>query len=90
MQNIKYVIEDESHAELHGEYSSYEDAVAELQKIRNIPYGQAPNICPCTSSTTCRRNYEIVKFDTTVAPWKELERTRVLEVSAKQTLWLLK
>ncbi len=44
MQNIKYVIEDESHVELHGEYSSYEDAVAELQKIRNIPYGQAPNI----------------------------------------------
>ncbi len=86
----KFIIEDEAHAALQGEYAIFEDAVVELKKRMEIPWDQKPNVCPCTSWKTCGRNYEIIEYDTSSKPWKEIDRKAVLEISSKVTKWLLK
>jgi hypothetical protein len=35
-------IEDEAHAELHGEYPTFEEAVLELQRRALVPWDQPP------------------------------------------------
>lgn len=85
-----FLIEDEAHAELQGEYATFKDAVVELKRRMNIPWNQEPNICPCTSWKTCGRNYEIVEYETDKKPWKEINRTLVLAISQKMKKWLLK
>ena len=82
-----FAIEDEVHAEPQGEYSTYEDAVAELRRRAAIPWDQRPNVAPCSSWKTCGRRYEVVKYDTTATPWRELERVLVLAVSAAGVEW---
>jgi hypothetical protein len=45
-----FIIEDEIHAEPQkGEYITFEDALAELQKKSIIPWDEKPNRCPCTN-----------------------------------------
>ena len=89
MEKIIFTIEDEVHAEVQGEYTTFEEALLELKKRRQIRWDEKPNVCPCTSWKTCGREYEIVKYDTSTNPWKKLEGTLVLEISAKETKWLL-
>ena len=36
-----FVIEDEIHADWHGQYSNFEEAVAEIRRIATIPWGPA-------------------------------------------------
>jgi hypothetical protein len=67
----KFVIEDELHAEQHGEFSELEDAVLELRRRAEIPWDHEPNKAPCQNWPTCGRTYEIIEFDDTQTPWKE-------------------
>ena len=82
-----FIIEDESHAEQQGEFKTYKDAFSELQQRANIPWDEIPNRCPCTNWENCERNYQIIEYDTTQTPWKELKREDVLTISAKGTKW---
>jgi hypothetical protein len=82
-----FIIEDEIHAELCGKFSSFSEAIAELQARSQIPWDEKPNVCPCTSWKTCEREYSIVEYDTSVKPWREISRTPVLNISAKGTIW---
>jgi hypothetical protein len=82
-----FVIEDERHAEPQGEYSSFEQAIAELKRRANIPWDQDPNRAPCTSWLTCGRTYEVIEYDDSHSPWKELRRVAMLEVSASGVKW---
>ena len=82
-----YVIEDEIHAELCGEFASFENALAELKKRAKIQWNEKPNVCPCTNWENCGRNYEIVEYDETKTPWNEIEKTPILEVSSKGIVW---
>ena len=85
-----YVIEDEEHAELQdGEFESVQDAVRELKRRAALPWDKSPNLAPCDSWQTCGRRYELVEYDTSSRPWKELARTPALEVSAKGVQWLI-
>jgi hypothetical protein len=81
------IIEDERHAEPQGEFASIEHAVAELRQRAKIPWDQPPNLAPCMSWQTCGRAYEVIEYDNTSTPWKELRRLAVLEVSASGVKW---
>lgn len=85
----RFVIEDESHEEWQGEYASLEDAVAELKRRASLPWDQLPNVSPSTSWKTCGRNYQVIEFETSARPWREIRRMDYLEVSAKGVTWLV-
>ena len=82
-----YVIEDEMHSEWCGEYNSFDDALLELKRRSTIDWDKKPNVCPCTNWKECGRNYEIVEFDKSFSPWKELSRVPVLSISSKGIEW---
>ena len=77
-----FVIEDEAHAEQHGEFQSLQDALDELRRMATLPWDQPPNVAPCASWRTCGRRYEVIEYDTQATPWREVRRALVLEVSA--------
>ncbi|MDT7602765.1 MAG: hypothetical protein QOF61_762 [Acidobacteriota bacterium] len=83
----KWVIEDEAHSEWQGEFDTLSGALAELRRRAEIPWDQEPNQAPCQSWRTCGRRYEIIEFDATELPWRELSRTLALEISASATKW---
>lgn len=84
-----FVVEDEMHAEICGEFSSYEEALTEARRRAAISWNESPNRCPCTGWELCGRNYQIVEYDATDEPWTRLATTPVLRVSASETSWLL-
>jgi hypothetical protein len=83
-----YVIEDEWHAEHLGEFDSRETAHGELRRLAEIPWDQAPNVCPCMSWRTCGRRYHVVEYDTSCSPWRQISDEALLDVSAKGTMWI--
>ena len=84
---LMFVIEDALHAESHGEFADKDAALAELRRRAAIPWDQPPNAAPCTSWRTCGRQFELVQYDSTQSPWKELNRVGVLEISAAGVKW---
>ncbi len=82
-----FVIEDQSHAELLGEFATLDEAWAELQRLSVVPWDQRPNIAPCQSWQTCGRDYEIIEYETSSLPWHLVRRFPGLQVSAKEVLW---
>src|SRR5574341_1379927 len=82
-----FAIEDESHAEIQGEFSSFGEAIGELRRRAGIPWDQGPNRAPCTNWRHCGRDYEVVEYDDSQSPWKEVRRVGVLQVSASGIIW---
>jgi hypothetical protein len=83
-----YIIYDDLHAEIISEkLDSFEAAKAELHRIFDIPFGEKPNTPPCTGWQQCQRDYHIVEYDDTQAPWKLLSDTRALELSKTVIKW---
>ncbi len=85
-----FVIEDETHAETHGKYNTFEDAVKELKKLSKIPWSQEPNMAPCVEWKKCGRNYKIIEYDVNGKHLKEIKRTRGLRISAKEIKLFIK
>jgi hypothetical protein len=83
-----FVVEDEWHAEVQGEFLTYEDAITELRRRAAQPWDEAPNRAPCLSWKTCGRRYEVIQYDTSSDPWREIERHAVLEVGSSGVNWL--
>jgi len=84
-----FIIEDEAHAELQeGRFQTRPQAIAELRRRAAIPWNEAPNRAPCANSRNCGRRYELVEVDDTVSPWKELSRTLILKISARDVQWV--
>lgn len=83
-----FVIEDEFHAEWQGgHYASLRDALEELKRRAVLPWEEVPNRWPCTSWKTCHRDYNILEYDNSSTPWRELRRLGYLEVSSKGAVW---
>jgi hypothetical protein len=83
-----FIIEDEAHAELQdGEFDNEQEAMAELHRRAAIPWDERPNLAPCTNWQTCGRRYELVEYDESATPWKELSRRPILDVSAEGVRW---
>ena len=83
----KFIIEDANHAELMDEFSSLAEAVSELRRRAQLPWNEPPNVAPCTNWQTCGRSYEIVEYDDSTTPWKELRRVAALDVSVNGVVW---
>ena len=85
-----FVIEDEAHAERQeGQFQTRQQAIVELQRRAAIPWNEKPNRAPCTSWLNCGRRYELVEYDDTALPWKELSRNLILEISAAGARWVM-
>jgi len=86
-----FVIEDEVHAEaVEGRFRTRQLAIEELERLATIPWNEAPNRAPCIGWLKCGRRYEVVEYDESASPWKELSRDLTLEVSATGVLWSTK
>jgi hypothetical protein len=84
-----FVIEDEAHAEpQEGRFQTRQQAIAELRRKSEIPWNEEPNRAPCTNWLNCGRRYELVEYDETVSPWKELSRNLMLDISAAGVRWV--
>ena len=86
---VVFVIEDDLHADLVGEYPTRVAAVAALRVLAATPWDAAPNRPPCAGWRSCGRHYEIVEYDRAATPWRELSRVPALTISAVGADWLL-
>jgi len=84
---VLYVIEDELHAEFQGEYSTIERAFAELKRRAEIPWDEIPNRAPCKSWRKCGRSYELIEYDDSQTPYREVRRLLALEISETGIKW---
>jgi hypothetical protein len=85
-----WIIYDELHAEEIGQFSTRDEALAELQRLAELTWDESPNQAPCTSWKTCGRHYELVEYDvSSTGNWKERHRVPALNVSQDETAWLL-
>ena len=82
-----FVIEDELHAKPQGRFDTFDQAIAELKRRASTPWDQDPNRAPCMSWRTCGRKYQVIEYDDSHSPWKELQRVAVLEVRASGVTW---
>jgi len=86
---VMFVIEDQLHAEPQGHFASFQEAMAELKRRSRIHWDEAPNCAPCASWSTCGRDYEIIEYDDSQLPWRELSRVAVLKISSAGIKWLV-
>jgi hypothetical protein len=84
-----FKIEDERHAEIQpGEFVSLAAVAVELRRLADVPWDQAPNVAPCANWRECGRSYEVVEYDVSTQPWRELRRFEALGVDSKGARWL--
>jgi hypothetical protein len=84
---MSFEIEDQLHAEHHSSHPTLAAAIAELRRLALIPWDQGPNLAPCTGWRNCGRQYEIVEYDTSSEPWRELQRLPALEIDSQGVRW---
>ena len=82
-----FVVEDQSHAEAIGKFSTLQGAWDELLRLSAVPWDAAPNMAPCQSWKTCGRDYEIIEYDITGETWTLVQRYAGLEVGAEGVAW---
>lgn len=83
----RFIIEDTDHAEPLSQHGSLAEAWVELRRLSGIPWDQAPNIAPCTDWRSCGRSYEIIEFDTSLDPWREVQRVSGFGIRALGVVW---
>lgn len=82
-----FVIEDEWHAEWIATFALRDDAIMELRRLAVLPWNAMPNLAPCTEWATCGRRYDIVEYDSSATPWREVSREALLDVGASGVSW---
>jgi len=82
-------IEDELHSEPQGDFPTLRAAADELDRRAAVDWNMEPNLAPCQNWNNCGRRYEIIEYDTSVRPWKQLSRIPVLEIDARGPRWLV-
>lgn len=55
-------IEDDTHADVIGEFLHFDDAVKKLRELEKVPWNQEPNTAPCVGAETCGREYIIIEY----------------------------
>lgn len=85
--NIRFVIQDEAHDEKHSTHETVDEANGELKRPPLIPWDKEPNVAPCANWRGCGRRYEIIEYDTSSEPWRELRRMLALKISAGGVVW---
>ena len=85
--NRRFVLEDDTHAEVCGEFSTMEEAIAALKHLARVPWGERPNVAPCMTGVDCERSYALIEYEGSDASWNQVRRTFVLQVSAAGAVW---
>jgi hypothetical protein len=92
-----YLIEDEVHSDgLGGRYSTFESALAEVQRIVTLPFEEEPHNPPCASWQQCKREIVIKEVEIISSPQIPGPRLRViteipiLTTSANGVIWMKK
>lgn len=82
----KFVIEEEGHAEVIGEFESFSEAILELKKISKTPWNTEPNISPCTNPN-CSRDYMLIEYEVSNKQWKIIKNDFALSVEPLSVKW---
>ena len=77
-----WVVEDDTHAELIGEFPSRKAAIEELRRLATQSWDGPDNRAPCTSWETCTRRYVLRRADAAYGEGEE-----ALHVGSKGTRW---
>lgn len=80
---LRFVIEDQIHAEMVAEFDDEASAIQEVRRLFALPWDALPNRAPCGNSPTCGREYELQVFDTATTPWRLVRSQAALNVSAE-------
>ena len=87
MDRDMFTIEDTRHSHLWLNYSTFELALAEIQRRVSMPWDAEPNKAPCTSWRTCGCSYVVNKWDITITPFKRLKTTSIVEIDSEAVRW---
>ena len=79
---IKFVLEDDIHAEYIAEFDTFDSALKKAEELAALPWDDEQNKCPCSSWKTCERQYDIVEFQVIGDNWGEINRTEVFKISS--------
>ena len=80
------VLEDAIHCE-QARFSTFDEALAELNRRAGLRWDEPPNRAPCTSWATCGREYHLLEYDVSVRPGKLFRSVHALDVSPKGVAW---
>ena len=82
-----YIIEDEFHCNICGRYASFEEALAELKRWAELPWGEGDHCAPCQSWKTCHADYIVgVQYDPLLQD-AHPDPVHVLTLSARGAEW---
>jgi hypothetical protein len=82
-----YIIEDEFHCNICGRYASFKEALAELKRWAELPWGEGGHVAPCQSWKTCHADYIVgVEYDALLQEGHP-DPVYVLTLSARGAEW---
>ena len=82
-----FIIEDSLHSETIVESESYEKIIQEIKRISIIPFETEPNVPPCQNHENCKREYDIIEYNTSTDPWVEIKRIPIFSISKNEIKW---
>jgi len=83
----RFEIYDELHGETQSDHGSFEEALAELERLARIPWNEEPHRAPCMSWKTCGRSYELIEYDPSTSPATTVRHVLAVEISATGVEW---
>ena len=83
---MSFFVYDEIHAELQGEFATFEEALQAIRAWAKLPWDAEPNRAPCQQWRTCGRNYEIREYHA-AATDELIANTEICEIRASGVVW---
>ncbi len=88
-ETIRFVIEDDFHAEPIGEpFGNVGEAVAELLRLGDLPWDRTPNRAPCVGWDACGRDYWLIEYEGD-ASWRCRRRLFVMRMGSGGAHWIV-
>ena len=81
------MLHDELHDESAGSFDSLGSAIGEARRLASIPWDAEPNVAPCANWRNYGRAYEVVEYNDSALPWRELMVLPVFSITADGVRW---
>jgi hypothetical protein len=78
---------EDIHCESLGDYVDLEEALAEIERLRERRGMRLPIKAPCKNWKTCGRRYEVFEYDPSKPPPNLVCPVLTLKISAKGVKW---
>ena len=82
-----FIVDDDIHCELIGEFRTFEDAKSFLEKTAELSWDDRPNRAPCVDWKRCGRKY-VIYDDGGVSSYLLNTPTPILNVNAEGIEWI--